>query len=812
MTLNCDCPSCDCSPCSPDRCPCGNACPCKNQAVKDKSKMTFNVKKRDGSDEQFDISKIRYVLEIASQGLGVDTLKLESKIQIRFSEGIQTRDIQANLVEVALSLTSATEPDWKIVAARLYLMDFRKELYLRRRYNAGGQNYYRHVKTLTRKNLYDPLVLNTYSDVELKAAGKWMDESYDDGFDYAGANMMVARYLVSEGGKPSESIQEAFLTLALSIASKANPQRRMAFAKELYEAFAQRKISLATPFLRNLRRPNGSLTSCFVLQMDDSRDSIFYVIDQIARISKNGGGVGVDITPVRARGSSINGIPGVSGGIAPWIKIGNDTAVAVNQEGVRSGAVTFALRVWHADILEFLELQTENGDQRRKAYDIYPQVVIPDLFMKRAEEKGTWTLCCPFEVQKVLGINLVDTWGEEFERRYAKVEKAAQEGKLKVTKTIQAAPLLHQMMKTQVETGLPYIMFIDTWNRMNPNQHDGMIPSVNLCVESVSNVVRTSQLPKTYNVVDPSAKHKEITQSYIAGYAHCCNLSSLNLAEIKTVEELIYYTTLATQALDYSIDLTSPPIPEAKFHNDRYRTVGLGVLGWADWLAIRGLNYRSPRAREEATRVFELIAYHSFKASHELAKELGSFEAFEYSVVKVNERLLGKTADELGKDGFLGKEAWQTLIHDINNNGGLRNSQLLAIAPTTSTALVQGASPSILPTYGHLYYDKNGRQTVPLTPPHLAKVNPLLDYPEYRNIEPTAIIQMTAEIQKWVDTGISMEFILNLNLPDINAGTFLKAIFEAWKSGCKSIYYVRSIQKGIQDLKGVESVCVSCAN
>ncbi|MFM7440017.1 MAG: ribonucleoside-diphosphate reductase subunit alpha, partial [Snowella sp.] len=252
-------------------------------------------------------------------------------------------------------------------------------------------------------------------------------------------------------------------------------------------AIAKRQISLATPILANLRVPGGSLTSCFILAIDDNLESIFEEITNTARISKNGGGVGVNVSRIRATGSWVMGKSNASGGVIPWIKLLNDTAIAVNQGGRRAGAVTVGLDVWHLDVPEFLEMQAENGDQRRKAYDIFPQLVIPDEFMRRVLNKEEWTLVDPYEVRRKLNIELAELWGTDFEKAYRLIESSLDQ-EIVLYKRVNARDLFKLMMRSQVETGMPYLAFKDTINRANPNKHKGYIPGVNLCTESFSNV------------------------------------------------------------------------------------------------------------------------------------------------------------------------------------------------------------------------------------------------------------------------------------------------------------------------------------
>ncbi len=296
----------------------------------------YRIVKRDGLIVPLDITKIRQVIEWAAEGLKINTIELESNIHMRFRNNMTTKEIQENLIDTALQLTSIDAPDWRILAARLKLMDLYKEVKFEKGYDVFGYDEYsNHIKQTIKAGLYDPIILEIYSDAELKDIGEFLNMTYDMDFDYAGANLMINRYLLTNGDTPWELPQEAFLTAALLIERNQSPSLRLDRIKDTYEKLGQRKLSLATPMLMNLRKPFGNLSSCFILAMDDNRDSIYYVIDQIAEISKNGGGAGLNISRIRCKGSWIGKMSNASGGVVPWIRIVNDTVVAVNQQGKR---------------------------------------------------------------------------------------------------------------------------------------------------------------------------------------------------------------------------------------------------------------------------------------------------------------------------------------------------------------------------------------------------------------------------------------------------------------------------------------------
>jgi ribonucleoside-diphosphate reductase alpha chain len=729
-------------------------------------KAIKTVIKRDGKTKQFEIEKVKKVIAWATEGLDINPLKLESTIDIIFEDKITTSQIQENLIYHCLSLTSIHEPDFRIASGRLMMMNVWKNVRRKRGYTYS--DYVKHVQHMVDKKRYDDKILKIYSKKELETAANWIEEIRDLEYDYAAVVLIEKRYLLK-----SELLQEAYLTIALLLASKEKKEKRLKQAKIFYDMISKRKLSLATPILLNLRRINSNLSSCFIAAMDDDIDSIFATVTQVAKISKNGGGVGINLSKIRAKGSWVAKNKNASGGVVPWIKILNDTAVAVNQMGKRAGAATISLDIYHLDIQDFLELQTENGDQRRKAYDIFPQVVISDLFMNYLKENKTWFLFDPYEVMQVLKINLSILWGKDFEKAYDKCIRAYHNNELTLVKKINSKDLFKQIMKTQIETGMPYIFFKDTANQDNPNSHEGYIPSGNLCMESFSNVLA----------------NKEV---------HTCNLVSLNLANIK-VEELKDVVTSATRILDNTIELTTTPDSQSSFHNAKYRTIGIGSMGLADFLAKNEIRYED--SSSEVSDLFEKIAYFAIAASINLAKERRPFLAYKNSnwenFKKINS-LIQKSKD---------KKKWLELQKKLKKYG-IRNSQLLAVAPNTSSALLQGCTPSVLPIFSKFYLDKNSKGSVPICPPYIK--DRFWYYKEYKHMDIKKVNSVISEIQKWTDTGISYELIFNLNMENISAKYIFESLIDAWEKKIKTIYYIRTIQKDGSSLEKTE--CVSCAN
>lgn len=742
------------------------------------SHANIQVIKRDGTSAALDITQIRHVVEWACKALDVNPITLEAGLKTRLRNGVTTREIQDNLINCALEMCSPEDPDWRYVAGRLHIWSLWKDTSVNRGYGYGS--YAKTVQAKVCANQYDERIL-TYAPDELEEAGSWINADWDTDYDYAGAVLLTKRYLLDD-----ELPQEALLTCALLLAAVEQPQNRLKWAKRFYEAIAARKISLATPILANLRVPNGSLSSCFITAIEDNLESIFSEITNTARISKNGGGVGVNVSRIRATGSDVMGKSNASGGVLPWVKLLNDTAIAVNQGGRRAGAVTVSLDIWHLDVPEFLECQTENGDQRRKAYDIFPQLVISDEFMRRVLEKDRWTLVDPHEVLMTLGIELPRLWGDEFTEAYLQVEAAVAAGQLKLATHLDARELFKMAMRSQVETGMPYLWFKDTANRANPNQHEGYIPGGNLCQESWSNVTPGK-------------------------FAHTCNLDSLNLANLE-IEELPEICETAVRLLDNTIELTHAPFEASGNHNNRYRTIGVGCMGLADWLAKHRLSYGHI---PEISHLFEEIGYHCTQASMELAKERGAYPAFKGSEWSKGNLLGAKSVDWFQAHATEPKR-WEALSEAIQTHG-IRNSHITAIAPNTSSSLVQGCTASVLPVYSRFFYDKWAKGTVPIAPPFIKDC--FWFYPENKTLDQNRVVKAVATMQQWIDTGISMELIFNLNqgvyFPEepersLQAKDIFETLIQAWQSGCKAIYYIRTVQK--DSFKEADETCIACAN
>jgi len=451
----------------------------------------------------------------------------------------------------------------------------------------------------------------------------------------------------------------------------------------------------------------------------------------------------------------------------------------VHNGGKRAGAGTVALPLWHNDILDFLSMQTEHGDLRTKAYDVFPQVIVPDIFMERDLAQQPWVTFCPFEVRKKLGIDVRGLYGKAFAEAYLKIEEAANAGRLKITRKFNnARELTKLLMAPWFETGMPYVAFIDTINEVNPNKYDPEtygITNVNLCVESYSNT-------------KPDV------------YGHVCNLCSINLSNVKDMEELAYVSRISARMLDRGISLTNNPTVITESHNNRFRTIGIGQMGMHDFLAKRGKSYNN---LDIISEISECIEYNAALESIELAKKYGPFEAFEHSLWKT-----GDLTRKFAQDGC-GKYDWEYIQSQIDLYG-IRNSQLTSPAPTTSTSIYQDCSASFLPIYETFFAEDNANGKLIVAAKFLDK-NPLGYAKTFAKYSAKEIIDITSVAQKHIDTGISMELIFDHNDPSFTAKTVYDAFHYAHQKKIKAIYYIRHIKKNAT-LEAKEAACESCAS
>ncbi|MDD3302128.1 MAG: ribonucleoside-diphosphate reductase subunit alpha [Candidatus Gracilibacteria bacterium] len=766
----------------------------KDKLEKKLAQHSLKVVKSDGTKETFDISKVKKTYKRVVNGLE-KTCKfeeIEKVLKNYIVDGIKTSDITKMLVKASIDLISIENSDWQFIASRFMTIDLYKEASKNR--NIIIDDIY---TGKTYKDLFDEYIklghyykdyYKYYSKEDIKKAGEYIKKDRDFTYNYTTIFMFKKRYLLNPNKIIKELPQEMYMSAALFLAIPEKEENRLEIAKKIYDACSLQKISLPTPTLLNSRTNFHQLSSCFKLNVDDDLRSIYHNVENMAQISKYGGGIGVYLGNIRAKGGSIRGIKGASGGVNPWIKVINDTAIAVNQLGARMGSISVTLDIWHRDIYDFLDLQTETGDIRRKAYDVFPAISVPDIFMKRVQENASFTLFDPKEVTDKTGKKMQDFYGEEFEKFYIELEKRDD---LEMKETINAKELFKKFLKTVVETGMPYTFFRDTVNKANPNKHAGMVYSTQLCVEICQNT-------SVSKFIEEEIEDGKIVIKYEPGDTVVCNLASINVAKVNTDKEIQKIIPIAMKILDNVIDLNFYPIKEAELTAKKYRSVGLGFLGLAEHLAVSHLNYDSEEARNYTDKLFEKYAYATLKASNELAKERGVYPVYEGSDWSKG-ILLGKDAKWYKENSSISDD-WINLIEDIKKYG-VRFAYHLAPAPNTSTALVVGTTASVLPIYKKYFVETNKFASTVNVAPNLTPDN-FWYYKEYVNLNMKDVIDMMSVIYKWIDQSLSFEWIIN---PEkVSPAELYSYYIWTWESQIKTIYYVRSMSLEVKE-------CVSCS-
>lgn len=499
------------------------------------NKKDVFVIKRDGTKELFDVTKIKKSIEFATEGQGVNALQLESSIDQVVKNGIKTSDIQDNVIRHAIQLATAQNPKWVNVAGRALAMQMWADFPLR------GKSFFDIVQYNIKKHEYVKELNDFYTKEDIDELEQTIDHKRDLNHSYSSLITVQKKYL----GK-YELNQHMHMVSAMRFGQLEPKETRLQFVKNLYDVLSNRKISLATPFMSNLRR-GGNIASCFIIAIDDDLNSIFKNIYRIAKISKNGGGLGIYLGNLRAKGSSVANYSNAAGTIVQWVKIINDTLVAVNQGGKRAGAGTVALPIWHNDILDFLDMQTEHGDQRMKAYDVFPQVVVHDLFMQRDKEQKSWITFCPHEVKSTLGIEITKLYGEEFNKAYNQIEEAFEQGKLKIARKHEnARTITKTMMRTQLETGLPYVSFIDTINKVNPNGHDGIITNVNLCLVGETEIEISTDNGITTNKI----RLDDFVEKFEMGFYNKVSVKSYDIINKKVIFAPVTRAVLTSKVIE----------------------------------------------------------------------------------------------------------------------------------------------------------------------------------------------------------------------------------------------------------------------
>lgn len=706
------------------------------------------------------------------------------------------------LIRAAVELTSQEAPRWEMIAARLLDLSFMRHLAATRR-ELGIASFGELVRYLTERGLYGDYILASYSVSELEEAAAFMVSERDELFAYSGLDLLINRYVIrAHDHTPLESPQEMFLGIALHLAMNEEPTQRLAWVKRFYDMLSKLEVTMATPTLSNARKPDHQLSSCFIDTVPDSLVGIYRSIDNFAQVSKYGGGMGMYLGKVRATGGSIRGFEGVAGGVIRWIRVINDTAVAVDQLGMRQGAVAVYLDAWHRDLPEFLNLRTNNGDDRMKAHDVFPAVCYPDLFWRMAEESldQDWHLMCPHDILQVKGYALEDFYGDEWERRYRDCVADPRISKRRIL----IKDLVRLILKSAVETGTPFAFMRDTVNRANPNGHEGVIYCSNLCTEIAQNTSAIEEV--TREVVTEDGDTVVVTTTRPGDFV-VCNLASLSLGRlpVEDDETMGHVIETAVRALDNVIDLNFYALPYARITNHRYRSIGLGVSGYHHMLARRGISWESEDHLAFADEVFERINYHAIRASERLAEERGAYGLFEgsdwqtgaYFAKRGYCSLSGEVAEV--REGAMGSERWGELAEAVARNG-VRNAYLLAIAPTSSTSILSGTTPGIDPIMRKFFLEEKKGSMLPRVAPELSP-RTYWYYKPAHYIEQTWSVRAAGVRQRHIDQAQSMNlYITN----DYTLRQVLRLYLEAWRRGVKTIYYVRSKSLEVEE-------CESCS-
>lgn len=706
------------------------------------------------------------------------------------------------LIRAAVELTSQEAPRWEMIAARLLDLSFMRRLATTRR-ELGIASFGELVRHLTERGLYGDYILASYSVSELEEAAAFMVPERDELFAYSGLDLLINRYVIrAHDHTPLESPQEMFLGIALHLAMNEEPTQRLSWVKRFYDMLSKLEVTMATPTLSNARKPDHQLSSCFIDTVPDSLVGIYRSIDNFAQVSKYGGGMGMYLGKVRATGGSIRGFEGVAGGVIRWIRVINDTAVAVDQLGMRQGAVAVYLDAWHRDLPEFLNLRTNNGDDRMKAHDVFPAVCYPDLFWRMAEESldQDWHLMCPHDILQVKGYALEDSYGEEWERRYRDCVADPRIPKRRIL----IKDLVRLILKSAVETGTPFAFMRDAVNRANPNGREGVIYCSNLCTEIAQNTSAIEEVAR--EVVTEDGDTVVVTTTRPGDFV-VCNLASLSLGRLPVEDDETMGRVIETavRALDNVIDLNFYALPYARITNHRYRSIGLGVSGYHHMLARRGISWESEDHLAFADEVFERINYHAIRASERLAEERGAYGLFEGSDWQTGayfaKRGYCSSSGEVAevREGAMGSERWGELAEAVARNG-VRNAYLLAIAPTSSTSILSGTTPGIDPIMRKFFLEEKKGSMLPRVAPELSP-RTYWYYKPAHYIEQTWSVRAAGVRQRHIDQAQSMNlYITN----DYTLRQVLRLYLEAWRRGVKTIYYVRSKSLEVEE-------CESCS-
>ena len=712
---------------------------------------------------------------------------LQEKFSSFSKPGMSQKDAIDALIKAAVELTTPEAPSWEMISARI--LSYRSEKNISRlEEEMGLRTFYRKLKYMTEEGLYGDYILQNYSEEEINEAATFIDPERNKLLNYSGLDLLLKRYVIKNySGKVIERVQEMFLGIALHLAMPEKEDRLM-WVRRIYDLLSKLEVTMATPTLSNSRKPSHQLSSCFIDTVPDSLDGIYRSLDNFSQVSKFGGGMGMYFGKVRATGGNIRGFKGVAGGVIRWMRLVNDTAVAVDQLGMRQGAVAVYLDVWHKDLPEFLQLRTNNGDDRMKAHDIFPAICYPDLFWKMAEEdmNQNWSLFCPNEIMRIKGYCLEDCYGEEWERKYLDCVNDQRLSR----RVISIKDIVRLVLRSAVETGTPFTFNRDTVNRANPNAHKGMIYCSNLCTEIAQNMAPIETVSKEVETKDGDTVVVTTTRP---GEFVVCNLASFSLGRLPLEDEEKMKEKVATvvRALDNVINLNFYPVPYAQLTNQRYRSIGLGISGYHHALAKRRIKWESEEHLEFMDKVFETINRAAILASSNLAKEKGSYQFFEGSDWQT-----GAYFDKRGYDSA----EWQDVRKTVALQG-MRNAYLLAVAPTSSTSIIAGTTAGLDPIMKRFFLEEKKGSMLPRVAPELSDETYWM-YKSAYLINQKWSVRASGVRQRHIDQAQSMNlYITN----DFTMRQILDLYLLAWKEGVKTIYYVRSKSLEVEE-------CESCSS
>ncbi len=751
--------------------------------------MIETVIKRSGNKVNFDIQKIRNQINTAVEGTKVSGIELESKLSGLLKNNTSTKEIQELLVHTVTSMINEDNIDWILVAGRLLTHQLHREVYKNTGIDYSEFNNY--LDYAIRNKYYRKDIKENFTQEGIIDLQNLINDNIKSDYDKVLPQVLSlkSKYLL----KNRRGIIEypLFSDMASSMILGSVSDNKMKMTKEYFRMLHKEYISLATPFKANLRREKGNTGSCFILPVGDSLEQLAKSWRDVAKISKEGGGVGIYLGYLRPGESYTDNIPKANN-ITRWVKIINDIAVAVNQRGIRPGAITPAIDWYHLDIESFIEVKTETGgDLRDKSFDIYPQVVIDRYFIEKKKNNEDVYLFNHFEYNELTSKVIQELVDDDLYNAHIEAAELIESGKLKQYKRINTKTLWSEFMRVWIEIGDFYIASRDNININNYIKADSIANSVNLCVESFS----ITKVPTEWETAYSNGK---LGTYYTNGMYHSCNLISINVGIIHDDKLLERVCSAAVNMLDASIETGTMPVPEAQNSAKYLRNIGIGVVGLADWLAWHKLGYEGEENLNEIEKLQEKIAWYCYTTSIELAKEKGSYPAYKSADYSL---MFGKTPKDLKKDSLNGLD-WVGLNQRIRNEG-IRNFLLLAIAPNTSTGIVMNSTASWLPPQAKMNYQTLADMNTPIIPRYLDK-----RYWHYKgkwNYAADDLLKVARRLQKWVDTGISTEVYINPELTSIKK--ISDEILDGFDKGeIKALYYSLTISA-----KEREN-CTDCAN